>query len=208
MTPLVAGTDVHRGTGRTAAARLARVVGTLWLLALAIAARRTAVLAGADGLVVGVAFGTVLVAIALAGGWRPGLPRAGSVGRSVAMGLAAAGALIAIAAVARARGPWIPLDPAAALLSWAQVTILVATAEELVLRGALFDAAEEAVGTAGAVAVAAVAFALLHVPLYGWAVVPLDLGVGVLLGGLRILTGGVTAPAIAHAVADLAAWWL
>jgi membrane protease YdiL (CAAX protease family) len=208
MTTLATGAHLHRGTGRTAAARLVKVVGILCLLALAIDARRTAVLAGMDGLVVGVAFGAVLVAIALAGGWRPGLPRAGSVGRSATVGSAAAVALIAIAVIGRARGSWVPLDPAATFLPWAQVTILVATAEELVLRGVLFDAAEDAVGPVAAVALTAAAFALLHVPLYGWAVVPLDCGVGILLGGLRLVTGGVTAPAFAHVVADLAAWWL
>ena len=54
----------------------------------------------------------------------------------------------------------------------------------------------------------AVLFALMHVPLYGWHVVPLDLGVGLWLAGLRLATGGVAAPAIAHTVADLATWWL
>jgi hypothetical protein len=45
---------------------------------------------------------------------------------------------------------------------------------------------------------------VLHVPFYGLQVLPLDLAVGVLLGGLRQLSGGVAA----HAVADLAGWWL
>ena len=34
------------------------------------------------------------------------------------------------------------------------------------------------------------AFGLLHVPLYGWAALPLDLAVGLLLGGLRMATRG------------------
>ena len=45
-------------------------------------------------------------------------------------------------------------------------------------------------------------------PLYGWAALPLDLAVGLLLGGLRMLAGGWGAPAVAHAAADLAGWWL
>jgi membrane protease YdiL (CAAX protease family) len=52
------------------------------------------------------------------------------------------------------------------------------------------------------------AFALMHVPMYGWHVVPLDLAVGFTLGGLRIATRGIAAPAVAHAIADLATWWL
>lgn len=59
-----------------------------------------------------------------------------------------------------------------------------------------------------AIAVTSLAFALIHVPLYGWHVVPLDLGVGVWLAGLRLASGSVAAPAIAHALADLATWWM
>ena len=60
----------------------------------------------------------------------------------------------------------------------------------------------------GAVLVTSVVFALMHVPLYGWHVVPLDLGVGLWLAGLRLATGGIAAPAVAHTIADLATWWL
>jgi membrane protease YdiL (CAAX protease family) len=62
--------------------------------------------------------------------------------------------------------------------------------------------------TDAAVVVAAIAFALLHAPLYGWHAVPLDLAVGVVLGATRALAGTWTAPAIAHVGADLAGWWL
>ena len=185
-----------------------RILVVMTLLAAAIATRRTLVVGGADGLLVGVGFGVALVGIGFTGGWRPGRPSIAFLARSAAVGSAAALALIALVIVGRAHGPWIPLDPAASLLPWAQVTLLVATAEEVVIRGALFRATEDVAGPAGAIAFTAAVFALLHVPLYGWAVVPLDLGVGVLLGGLRVLTGGVLAPVVAHVVADLAAWWL
>ena len=56
--------------------------------------------------------------------------------------------------------------------------------------------------------VTAIAFAALHLPLYGWGSVPLDLAVGLVLGVLREQTGGWAAPAICHVGADLAAWWL
>jgi hypothetical protein len=46
----------------------------------------------------------------------------------------------------------------------------------------------------------------VHVPLYGWRALPLDLGAGLWLGGLRVLSGGVAAPAVAHALADRGAW--
>ena len=72
----------------------------------------------------------------------------------------------------------------------------------------MYDAVRDAAGDAAAVLVPAVAFAALHVPLYGWHVVPLDLAVGVLLGELRRSTGTAAAPAVTHVGADLAAWFL
>ena len=98
--------------------------------------------------------------------------------------------------------------PAAPFVPWALVITLVAVAEEIVLRGVLFRRLRAAGGTAIAVLATAILFALMHVPLYGWHVVPLDLGVGLVLGGLRVVTRTVAAPAAAHAVADLATWWL
>jgi membrane protease YdiL (CAAX protease family) len=208
MTAVVAPRLAKPQPDRSRVVRGARILTIVGLLAMAIAARRQLVTGGADGLQVGVGFGVTLVAIGFTGGWRWRRPAAGSVARSAAIGSAAALGLVALAMVGRAHGPWIPLDPAASLLPWAQVTLLVATAEEVVIRGALFEATGAVSGPAGAIALTAAVFALLHVPLYGWAVVPLDLGVGVLFGGLRVLTGGVLAPVVAHAVADLAAWWL
>jgi len=86
--------------------------------------------------------------------------------------------------------------------------VFVAGAEEAFLRGALFDAVQRRWNVHAAVVVAAVAFAALHVPLYGWHVLPLDLAVGLVLGAARLAAGTWTAPAIAHISADLAGWWL
>jgi membrane protease YdiL (CAAX protease family) len=91
---------------------------------------------------------------------------------------------------------------------WAAVVTLVAVAEELLLRGALYEALLRWRGQYTAIAVTAIAFAALHIPLYGWAVVPLDLAVGLFLGVLRTVAGSVTAPAVTHTLADLAGWWL
>ena len=101
-----------------------------------------------------------------------------------------------------------PLHSAAGFSSWAVVVVVVATAEELFLRGALYDAVNDLAGTPAAVAVGAICFAALHVPLYGWHVLPLDLAVGVVLGGLRQLSGTPAAPAVAHVSADMAGWFL
>ena len=175
-------------------AGLAAVVGLRW----------AATVAGvAGGVAIGLVFGLGLLVVAFATGWRPVMERRSS----IAIG-AAGGAVLVILALLTRSGqlPW--LAPPAAFVPWVAVTILVASAEELVLRGALFDELDGSVGTLAAVLVTSVVFALMHVPLYGWHVVPLDLGVGLWLAGLRLATGGIAAPAIAHAVADLATWWL
>jgi len=153
--------------------------------------------------------------------------------RSIAAGLVFAGALAGLAVVARVglavnrRAVVVGIVAAAALTlpvllthglgghldhagyaTWAPATVAVATAEEAFLRGALYDAVARVRGVDAAVLVGAVAFAALHVPLYGWRAVPLDLAVGLALGTLRLITGTWTTPAIAHAGADLVGWWL
>jgi membrane protease YdiL (CAAX protease family) len=85
---------------------------------------------------------------------------------------------------------------------------LVAVSEEVALRGALFDTVRSWCGDGGALVATTLLFAAMHVPLYGICSLPLDLAAGMLLGGLRIVSGGVLAPAVAHVIADLAGGWL
>lgn len=101
-----------------------------------------------------------------------------------------------------------PLYGTQGFAGWAAAVVVVATAEELFLRGALYDATERVAGDYAAVLVGAVCFAALHVPLYGWHVLPLDLAVGLVLGGLRQSAGTPSAPAITHVGADLVGWFL
>lgn len=101
-----------------------------------------------------------------------------------------------------------PLHASAGFAKWAIVVAVVAIAEEVVLRGTLYDAIDDLAGATPAVIVGAICFAALHVPLYGWHVVPLDLVVGLVLGGLREATGTPLAPAVTHVGADLVAWFL
>ena len=95
-----------------------------------------------------------------------------------------------------------------AIAVWTPVVALIAVAEEVVLRGVLFNAIRAWGGDWWALAATTVLFAAMHVPLYGFGSLPLDLAVGLLLGGLRIVSGGVLAPAIAHVLADVAGGWL
>ena len=177
-------------------AALVAVVGFRWAIVVA---------GGAPALATGLAFGTALVAVGIVGGAVLGRPRPAAIGLGMLGGLVLVGLALTSRLVA---GPMIPFAPASSFLPWAGVTIVVAFAEELVLRGALFEAVAAAAGDLAAVVLTSITFALIHVPLYGWHVVPLDVGVGLWLGGLRLLSGGVAAPATAHAIADLATWWL
>jgi membrane protease YdiL (CAAX protease family) len=58
------------------------------------------------------------------------------------------------------------------------------------------------------IALTSLLFALVHVPFYGWNALSVDFAAAVWLTGLRLSSGGVGAPAIAHVVADLVTWWL
>ena len=101
-----------------------------------------------------------------------------------------------------------PLHDTTGLWPWALVVAVLVGAEEVFLRGTLYEAVSDLAGSASAVGVGAIAFALMHVPLYGWHVLPLDLAVGVVLGMLRTSTGTVAAPTLAHLIADYAGWFL
>ena len=127
--------------------------------------------------------------------------------RGVLAGLAGAAVLCIPAAIRHVALGGI-IAPTDGYGRWAVFVVIVAVAEEALLRGSLFRAIEQRAGVAAAIAVTSVAFGLLHAPVYGWGVVPLDIAVGVWLGALRAVTGTVAAPAVAHAVADLLGWWL
>ncbi len=174
-------------------------------LGVAVAVRWQLFRTGAlDGVTEGFIFGLALLVVAGAGGLRASLPAPAP----VAAGLAAGGALVGVSVLARWPVAPLVLGHAAAFVPWIAVTTLVATAEELVLRGTLWRWAAAAGGDGAALLITSVLFALIHVPVYGWHVVPLDFGVGLWFGGLRLWFGGPTAPAAAHVVADLATWWL
>jgi len=127
--------------------------------------------------------------------------------RIVGWGLLGAAVLCAPTVIVRA-GAAQAHRPQGNFFIWALVVAVVALAEELFLRGTLFDAVSQWRGQTAAVVVGAVAFAALHVPLYGLGAVPLDLAAGVWLGAVRAAGGSVVSPALAHILADWAGWWL
>lgn len=161
--------------------------------------------AGARSPSAGIVFALALLAVAVWGGWHPGRVRVSH----AAVGVLGASVLLLVPAWLRFSGVVPPADlPLDSFLSWATIVSAVAIAEEVLLRGVLFSLLQRLGGVITAVAATSILFALLHVPLYGWSALPLDLAVGVWLGGLRVITGTVTAPAVAHTLADLATWWL
>ncbi len=94
------------------------------------------------------------------------------------------------------------------VLTWMPLVALIATGEEVALRGWIQPLARESFGPTVAILVTAMLFAAIHAPIYGWIALPLDLGVGILFGCLREYTGSVAACAAAHFVIDAGHWWL
>ena len=112
-----------------------------------------------------------------------------------AIGLAGVG----VAALAAGR----PI--AAPLGTWAlPLAVLAAVAEEALFRRAAYGWLER-YGPAAAVVGSALLFAAVHLPLYGAAALPVDLGAGLLFSWQRWASGTWTVPAGTHAVANVLA---
>ena len=86
----------------------------------------------------------------------------------------------------------------------AALALLAAVAEEALFRRVLYDRLLR-FGVVAAVAGSAVVFALVHLPAYGLAAMPVDLGAALLLSWQRYASGRWTVPAVTHAVANLLA---
>lgn len=175
------------------------------LLAFALSLGLRVVVGGAavaQSLRAGLVFAACLLVVALAAGTRVPLSR-----RAFLVGLVGVALVCAPVGIEQLL-TFRPVHGTDGFLTWAAVVTVVATAEEVFLRGTLYDAVDDLAGAVPAVVVGAVCFALLHVPLYGWHVVPLDLAVGLVLGGLRQSTGTPAAPAVTHVGADLVGWFL
>jgi hypothetical protein len=79
---------------------------------------------------------------------------------------------------------------------------LAAVAEEAFFRRLIFAVLRPG-GAALAVSGSATLFALAHVTVYGWWVLPLDLAAGLVLSWQRWATGSWTAPAFTHVIANV-----
>lgn len=95
---------------------------------------------------------------------------------------------------------WAPIS------AWAvTASIAAALVEEALFRRLAYGMLRP-LGVAMAIGGAAVLFALVHVPLYGWATVPLNLAAGLVLGWQRSASGGWAIPAATHAAANVMAF--
>ena len=141
------------------------------------------VLFGATYLTVGIASMAVPVARD-----RPHLPPV------MALGLGLAAILLA----ARVVGPSVPSPWSAAALP---LLLLAAVAEEALFRRVAYARLEQ-LGAVVAIAGSALLFGLVHVPAYGIAALPVDVGAGLLLGWQRWASGTWTVPAATHAFAN------
>jgi membrane protease YdiL (CAAX protease family) len=173
----------------------------LTALVLAAALLRTLVLPLGD-VISTMVFGSCLVAIA----WteRPYAGAESRWGRSISM---LAGILTGVALLAPVMGASFSARPLGDFWVWAAIAGVIATLEEVVIRGVLYRRWLDDAGPAAAILAGAIVFALIHLPRYGLAAMPLDLAVGMALGGLRAASGRVMPVAIAHTIADWGAWF-
>lgn len=179
-----------------------RLATPVWALAVAIAgvgllAWRLRLLALEDpirSLVLGLALGAVLAASLLV----PVAERRTHPGTVLAVTVTGL-AVFALAGAITGPRPSVPWAASALGLS-----LLAGVAEEALFRRALYGALVRR-GPAIAVIVSALAFALLHVPAYGWVAFPVDLGAGLVFGWQRHASGSWAAPALTHVTANLAA---
>jgi len=109
--------------------------------------------------------------------------------------------LAAVAAAGVVAGP--APDPRVGAAA-AGLGLLAAVAEEALFRRLLY-ARLDRYGAVVAVLGSATLFALVHLPAYGTAALPVDLGAGLLLSWQRFASGRWTVPAVTHAVANLLA---
>jgi membrane protease YdiL (CAAX protease family) len=127
----------------------------------------------------------------------PGLARGASTRGGAVLGVG----VVAVGAAALLAGPVPPLPGGAVAVG---LSLVAAVAEEALFRGALYSVLERHGGLL-AVAISAVLFALVHVPSYGLAALPVDLGAGLLFGWQRWASGRWAVPAATHAAANLLA---
>jgi membrane protease YdiL (CAAX protease family) len=143
-------------------------------------------------------FAAAYVAIGLAAAAMPD-PTGERVRRAAAVPLLAG--LLAVAIASTATGAAVPVPWGAAALP---LSVLAAVAEEALFRHGAYGSLARA-GAPAAIVGSALLFALVHVPAYGVAALPVDLAAGLLFGWQRWTSGTWGVPAATHAFANVLA---
>lgn len=144
-----------------------------------------------------VLFACVYVTIGLAAVAVPAVTERPRLAPPVVLGIG----LVSIAISAIVAGSPVPAPWTSAALP---LSLLAAVAEEALFRRVLY-ARLLRLGTVAAITITAVLFALVHLPAYGTAAIPVDLGAGLLFGWQRWASGTWTTPALTHGAANLLA---
>jgi membrane protease YdiL (CAAX protease family) len=150
----------------------------------------------------------LFVVLGAVGAWWP-LPgargraaRGTAARRSAAYALAVGCGAFVVGRVAMGGPGWVW---APSLLAYSvAVNSLAAVAEEAFFRRLLYGLLERW-GTAVAVAGSAAAFAVVHVTVWGWWVLPIDFAAGLLLSWQRAASGRWSVPAATHVLANVLA---
>jgi membrane protease YdiL (CAAX protease family) len=116
--------------------------------------------------------------------------------RMVVVTAAGVATVALVASIVSGRAP-VPIADDAVVL-----TLVAAIVEEAFFRRFLYALLRPA-GAPVAIGVTAALFALVHVTVYGWWVVPIDFAAGLLFGWQREAAGTWWSPAITHFVANL-----
>jgi membrane protease YdiL (CAAX protease family) len=153
-------------------------------------------------------FGGCLLAVAWLERTAPTLPSAASGGgKAGRAGSLLVGLLVGAVLLAPLTAGSLSARGLNGFWTWAALAALIATLEEIAIRGALYRRWSDEAGPVAAILAGAVVFALIHLPRYGLGAMPLDAAVGLALGGVRALTGRVAPCAVAHTIADWGAWF-
>jgi membrane protease YdiL (CAAX protease family) len=140
----------------------------------------------------------VLYAATLAGALLVPVPRGLARMRPVVVLGAGVGAVVLATAIA-GRPPAVPFT------AWAlPLSMIGALCEEALFRRVAYSWLERN-GTVVAVVGSAVLFAAIHLPFYGLAALPVDLGAGLLFGWQRWASGTWMVPGATHAAANILA---
>lgn len=130
------------------------------------------------------------------GARAPGAPARVDARRAVLVTAGGVATVALVALIVSGRPP-VPIARQAVALD-----LLAAVLEEAFFRRLLYALLRPA-GAPIAIGATAVVFALAHVTVYGWWVVPIDVAVALLFGWQREAAGTWWAPAITHLVANL-----